>query len=394
MEESKQIEEVTPVATEVTPVATTEITPTAATEVQLEVVVDNGVSLADDGTIKLDFNKINKTQTAKVETVSEVVEAIVEDTTAVVETPIIEEVVISTRNAANGLVKTAEPQTVSEVVSDVVQLPENIQKVVDFMNDTGGSLDDYVKLNTDYSKLDEDNLLKEFYEQTKPHLDASEIDFLLEDEFQYDEDIDEDRDIRRKKLLKKEELSKAKKYLEGLKTKYYDEIKAGSKLNPDQKKAVEFFDRYTKETEESTTVAERQSTVFQNETNQVFSDEFKGFEYNIGEKKYRFNVKNAAEVKDTQTDINNFVKKFLNDKNEMADAKGYHKSLFTAMNADAVANHFYEQGKADGLKNSIATSKNIDMTPRGTHEGVTEAGGMKFKAVPDSGNSKLRIKKR
>ncbi len=275
-----------------------------------------------------------------------------------------------------------------------VELPENIQKVIDFMNETGGSLEDYVKLNTDYSSLNETQLLREYYENTRPHLDKEEIDFLMEDNFSYDEDLDEERDIRKKKIAHKEELAKAKNHLDSLKSKYYEEIKSGSRLNPEQQKAVEFFNRYNKENAEASKVAENQKQVFLNQTNNVFSNDFKGFDYQVGEKKYRFNVKNAGEIKDTQSDINNFVKKFLNDKNEMSDAKGYHKSLFTAMNADKVAQHFYEQGKADAMKESMARTKNVDMNARGVHEKVTSSSGFTVRAINGQDTSKLKIKLR
>ena len=274
-----------------------------------------------------------------------------------------------------------------------VELPENIQKVVEFMNDTGGSLQDYVKLNTDYSQLNESQLLREYYETTRPHLDKEDVDFIMEDKFAFDEDIDEERDIRRKKLAKREELAKAKSHLDGLKSKYYEEIKGGSKLAPEQKKAVDFFNRYTKENEAATQIAEKQANVFLNKTDKVFNDDFKGFDYQVGDKKYRFKVKDAPKVKETQSDINNFVKKFLNENNEMSDAKGYHKGIFTAMNADSIANHFYEQGKADAMKTSISKSKNVQMGARGVHNEVKAPGGWGLRAV-DSGDSgsKLKIK--
>jgi hypothetical protein len=281
-----------------------------------------------------------------------------------------------------------------EAESKGIPLPDNIQKVVDFINETGGSLEDYVRLNADYASLNEDQLLKEYYQSTRPDLDAEEIEFLLEDKFQWEEEYDDDKDIKRKKLARKEELLRAKKHLEGLKSRYYEEIKAGSKLNPEQQKAVEFFNRYTKENEEDLKVGERQKSIFLNKTKEVFSNEFKGFEYAVGEKKYRFNVKNVDEVKNTQSDINNFVKKFLNEKHEMFDAKGYHKSLFTAMNPDAVANHFYEQGKADAIRESIAKAKNVDMDARGVHEGVTNNSGWSVRSVNgvDASEFKIRIK--
>jgi len=274
-----------------------------------------------------------------------------------------------------------------------VALPENIQKLMDFIDETGGDISDYVKLNQDYSAMDNQDLLHEFYKQTKPHLNNEEINFLMEDTFSFDEDTDDDREIRRKKLALKEQVASAKSHLDGQKSKYYQDIKAGSKLTEEQQKAVNFFDRYNKESGETQKIAEAQKSTFLNKTEQVFNDKFKGFEYNVGDKKYRFNVNNAGEVKNNQSDINNFVKKFLNKNNEMSDAKGYHKSLYTAMNPDAVANHFYEQGKADAMKNSMAKAKNVDMNPRQAH-GEIKAGGATYKVLgSDSSGFKIKNNK-
>ena len=284
-------------------------------------------------------------------------------------------------------------EAIAEAAETGVELPENIQKVVDFINETGGSLEDYVRLNTDYASLSENQLLREYYEAKYTTYDKEDIDFLMNDKFGYDEDVDEEIDIRRKKLARKEALAEAKNHLEGLKSKYYEEIKAGSRLNPEQQKAVEFFNRYNKESEESAKIAERQAKRFQTESAKVFNDKFEGFDFNVGEKRYRFNVKNAGEVKETQSDINNFIKKFLNEKGEMSNAKGYHKSLFTAMNPDQVAQHFYEQGRADALKDSVAKSKNVDMDSRGVHEKVTAANGTQFRVInPSTSGSKLKVK--
>ena len=272
-------------------------------------------------------------------------------------------------------------------------LPENIQKVVDFMDETGGTLEDYVRLNTDYSQLNEDQLLREYYETKYKAYDREDIDFLLNDKFAYDEELDDEREVRLKKIERKRALSEAKDHLDSLKSKYYDEIKAGSRLNPDQQKAVEFFGRYTKESEDAAKIAEQKTSRFNRESAKVFNESFQGFDYNVGDKKYRFKVNDTGKVKETQGDINNFIKKFLNEKGEMSDAKGYHKSLFTAMNADQVAQHFYEQGKADAIKDSMTRTKNVDMNPRGVHEEVTAANGWKIRAV-DSGtnSSKLKVK--
>jgi hypothetical protein len=282
-------------------------------------------------------------------------------------------------------------EAIQEQQDSGIELPENIQKVVDFINDTGGTLEDYVALNKDYTSVDDMTLLRDYYKQNKPHLSAEEIDFLIEDSFSFDEDVDDEREIKRKKLHFKEEAAKARQSLEGLKDQYYKEIKAGSKLTPDQQKAVDFFNRYNKETEESSKIVEQQQNVFLEKTGQVFNDKFKGFEYNVGDKKYRFNVKNVDEVKTSQSDINNFIKKFLDNNNVMNDAKGYHKSLFTAMNPDAIANHFYEQGRADALKQSVESSKNISMDPRGVHNKANNDGGIKARIVGDD-VSKLKLK--
>jgi hypothetical protein len=298
---------------------------------------------------------------------------------------------------------TEEAKKLEETVTDAIieadekneELPENIQKLLKFMEDTGGDLQDYVSLNKDYSELDNNSLLTAYYKQTRPHLNEEEIDFLMEDQFSFNEEEDEAVDVKRKKLALKEQVAEAKQHLESVKSKYYEDIKAGSKLTSEQQKAIDFFNRYNKESKDNKQTAEKQKSNFLSKTNQVFDDNFKGFEYNVGEKKFRFNVKDTDSVKETQSNINNFVKKFLNKDNEMDDARGYHKSLFTAMNPDKVANHFYEQGKADALKESIAKSKNIDMDPRQQLSGETNIDGMKVKVLGESSSDfKFKIKQK
>ncbi len=280
------------------------------------------------------------------------------------ETPVLEEITEEeVKEQVEDLAEQAQ-EAMLESAETGKALPENLQKVVDFMEETGGSLEDYVRLNQDYSSYDDMTVLREYYKQTKSHLTDDEISFLMEDSFSYDEEEDDEREIKKKKIALKEQVANAKSHLDGQKSKYYEEIKAGSRLTTEQQKAINFFNRYNKESEETQKIAEKQTNTFKLKTQQVFNDKFKGFEYNVGDKRYRFNVKNANEVKETQGDINNFVKKFLNENNEMSDAKGYHKSLFTAMNPDAIANHFYEQGKADAMKDSVAKAKNVSMDPR------------------------------
>mgnify|MGYP001394084751 CR=1 FL=1 len=380
-----------------------------------EVKPDTGVTAGDDGTIKVDLTKLNKPKEDAVQEQStddsdvavgqpedsQDSEEVVEEVRDTEEKEVILEEITDETNETNntdegGVAGSTEATDAAPEQEEVLQeekaqveLPEGLEKVIEFMNETGGDLNDYVKLNTDYSKLNNAQLIREYYETTKPHLDAEDINLLMED-FNYDEEIDEPKQIRKAKLAFKEEAAKAKNHLETLKSKYYQELKSGGKLLPEQQKAVEFFNRYKKEQQ----LADDSQKYFYQQTDSVFNKDFKGFEYNVGDKKYRFNVKDTAGVKETQSDINNFVKKFLNEKNQMSDAKGYHKSLFTAMNADAIANHFYEQGKADAMRDSIAKSKNVDMDPRGSHEKVTAPNGWTIRAVPSdaASSSKLKIR--
>jgi len=310
------------------------------------------------------------------------------------ETPALEE--ITKESTEEEVVKVEEKveQAIVEAGTTGKPLPENIEKLVNFMEETGGDLSDYVKLNQDYSKLDNQDLLYEYYKQTKPHLNVEEINFLMEDQFSYDEEVDEEKDIKRKKLALKEQVANAKTHLEENKSKYYEEIKAGSKLTGEQQKAIDFFDRYSKEAEKAEKYEKATKSIFLNKTNKFFGDEFKGFEYEVGDKKYRFNVNDVEKVKNTQSDINNFIGKFLDGNNQMSDEAGYHKSLFTAMNSDAVARHFYEQGKADALKQSVSESKNVNMDPRQElSNNNINTGGIKARVLgDDSPDFKFKIK--
>ena len=308
--------------------------------------------------------------------------------------PVLEEVTEETTEEEVAKVEEQVEEAVAEAAATGKPLPENIQKLVDFMEETGGDINDYVKLNQDYSKLNDNDVIFEYYKQTKPHLTNDEINFLMEDTFKVDEEEDTDREIKRKKLAFKEQVASARRHLDGQKSRYYEEIKAGSKLTPEQQKAWDFFNRYNKESEENKKIAEKQKSTFLNKTDNVFNSNFKGFDYDVGDKKYRFNIKNVDEVKTTQSDINNFIGKFLDKNNMISDAKSYHKSLYTAMNADAIAKHFYEQGKADAMRDSIAKSKNIDMNPR-QNLGNVNAGGLKVRVLGEnSSDFKFKIKNR
>jgi len=268
------------------------------------------------------------------------------------------------------------------------QLPENIEKLVSFMEETGGTVEDYVRLNADYTNVNNDTLLKEYYKKTRPHLDAEEIEFLMEDNFSFDEELDEDRDVRKKKLAYKEEVAKAKNYLEDLKGKYYEEIKLRPGITQEQKKALDFFNRYNEEQ----SIAAQQHERFKAETKKLFSDDFKGFDINVGEKKFRYGIQNVEKVAENQSNINNLIKKFLNDKGEVVDAKGYHKAMYAAENIDKIASHFYEQGKADAVKEVVTNSKNPSTETRKAASGDVYVNGLKVKAISGYDSSKLRIK--
>ena len=271
------------------------------------------------------------------------------------------------------------------------QLPENIEKLVNFMEETGGTVQDYVSLNKDYTTLSPTQVLKEYYTTTKPHLDQEEISFLIEDNFDFDEEVDEARHIRKKKLAFKEEVANAKSFLESSKSKYYDEIKLRPGVTQEQQEAVSFYDRY----KEQQKIATKLHGDFRDNTKKLFSEEFKGFDFNVGDKKFRYGVKDPSKIGETQADVQNFVGKYSNDKGEIVDQAGYHKAMYAAMNADKIAHHFYEQGKADGVKDIITSSKNPSQDgPRQVADGNVFINGLKVKAISGLDSSKLKIKTR
>ena len=342
----------------------------------------------EDGTYKVDLTKLNDQQEENVvdEKVEEPVEEVVEEPTQQEETPVLQEVTEEEE----------QPEVTEEVVEEVeekiedktpeVELPENVQELVKFMNETGGTLEDYVRLNADYSNIDSEALLREYYKSTKPHLSSEEVNFMLEDNFSFDEETDEPRDVKRKKLAYKEAVAQAKNHLENMKAQYYKDVKLGSKLAPEQQKAIEFFNRYNKEQAEVNELTAKQTQHFNKQTDQVFNENFKGFDFQVGDKKYRYNVKDVQETKTAQSDVLKVFDKYISEDNLLKDAKGYHKSLFAARNADALANHFYEQGKADAIKNMTSEAKNIKMD-RKTADGMVDTGGVKVRVISGDNSS-------
>ena len=366
------------------------------TEQPVEEVVEETIdeskfeSAGDDSVIKVDLSKPPPKEEEVVEEKENVVEEPLEDT------PVIEEITVDDLKDKEEIKEKVEEQVeeaIAEAEATGKPLPENVQKLVDFMDETGGDLQDYVNLNRDIEKMDDSDILDEYYRSTKSHLTLEERSFLLEDSFGVDEEIDDEKTIRQKKIALKEQVAMAKAHLDGQKSKYYEDIKAGSKLTKEQQGAIDFFNRYNEKSEQDKKLLESTKKTFLNKTDNVFNDKFKGFEYNVGDKKYRFNVNNADKVKTAQSDINNFVSKFTSkDNTVIEDAEGYHKSLFTAMNADTIAKHFYEQGKADAIKSRVAKDKNINLDPRQTH-GEINVSGVKYKVLGDTANDfKFKIK--
>ncbi len=351
----------------------------------------------EDGTIKLDLGKLKKFQNKNEKTdAKEEVRVQAQETQEPVteqKEEIVEEVLQEVTNEPEQPVAEVTQEVTKEEITPQpeVKLPENIESLVKFMEDTGGTIEEYVRLNADYSNVDNNTLLKEYYKSTKSHLDNSEIDFLIEDSFSFDEDLDEQRDIRKKKLALKEEVAKAKKFLNGMKDEYYKEVKLGSKLSKDQQDAINFYNEYNQKQSAASEVQQKQYKQFEQSTNNVFNENFKGFDFKVGDKKYRYNVKDAAATKDYQSDISNFVREFLDENDMMKDAAGYHKALFAGRNIDKIVSHFYEQGRADAIKNTAIKSKNIDMGPR-TVKPVVDASGMKVKVLGGEDSSRLKFK--
>jgi len=288
--------------------------------------------------------------------------------------------------------KEIQQETKQEVKQEEtkVVLPENVEKLVQFMEETGGTVEDYVNLNRDISKMDSTTLLREYYKNTKPHLDVDDVDFLFNKNFAYDEETDDPSEIKAKQLAFKEELYNAQNYFNNSREKYYADLKLRKQesVAPEYAEAMEYYNNSKQQSEEYNNLQKE----FIEKTNKVFNDNFKGFDFKVGENKYRFKVDNTEKVKQYQSDISNFINEFLGDDGSVADAAGYHRALFAAKNADKIANHFYEQGRADAVKESAKQAKNINMDPRSDNSTIKTEYGDKIRVVSGNSSDKLRIK--
>ncbi len=382
----------------------------SAAEKETKALKKMGANIGEETITKVDLRKPKEEKESAIEEVAEETtvnnEPEVKEETSVkeenlTEEPIIEEIKEDPKaeetpaeEPVKGGPKAEEPIKEENIQQEQpeVNVPEGILELVNFMNETGGSMEDYVKLNKNYEGIDNAALIKEYYSTTKPHLDSDEINFLVEDQFSFDKELDDPTDIKRKELAYKEEVAKAKQYLEGQKDKYYKEVRNTGNLSTEQQKAVDFFNRYNTEQQEIAHQQEKATKQFTLKTNEVFNQEFKGFDFDIDNKKYRYKLKDVDNVKNTQMDVMNVIGSYLDDNKTLKDGYGYHKALFAAKNADSIANHFYQLGKTEAIKEISSESKNINMDPRQTSTGVVESGGIKVRAISGDDSSKLRIK--
>ena len=352
-------------------------------EIKEDAVPKQSTGVVDENKQATDVEKVE--ERAPESKLEELTPEKVEDKNEDKEVTVIQEKPVS--KEADNLEKQAKEAIRDERVSGV-QLPENVEKLVNFMQETGGTVEDYVTLNKDYTKFDDSLLVREYYKKTRPHLTDDEISFVMEDNFKFDEETDEERFVRKQKLAYKEEVAKAKNFLEQMKSKYYDEIKLRPSVTNEQKKAMDFFQRYNQEQQ---TIQEKRNDFVKN-TEDFFTNKFKGFEFNLGEKAFRYSVSNPTEMANAQTDVSKVISKFTDETGSITDLDGYHKAIYAMRNADRLAQHFYEQGKADATRDVIAKSKNINQDPKPLATEATLSNGWKVKAITGVDSSRLKIK--
>ena len=254
-------------------------------------------------------------------------------------------------------------------------LPEDVSKYLKYKQETGRGINDFYKLQKDIDSMEDNAILANYYESTEDGLDSEDIQDIISDKFSFDEDLDDEKDIRKIKLAKKRELSKAKKFLNEQKDKYKVPLESsGDGLSEDQ---VDDLDAYKKYIEESKSIEElnkKRYNYFLDKTESVFNNEFKGFEFSVGDKNISFKPGDAQELKNVQSDVNNFVNKFMDNDGLINDPVGYHKAFSVAMNPDKFAKHFYEQGVAATVDNVSRKSKNINMDVRQQSQSVSKNG--------------------
>jgi hypothetical protein len=278
-----------------------------------------------------------------------------------------------------------------EVKENTPDLPEDVLSYFNYKKETGRGLEDFVRLNKDYSSDSPDSLLANYYSQTEEGLDSEDIKDLIEDSFGFDEELDDERDIRKRKLAKKRELSKAKKYFNELKEKYKVPLESRESLSQQSEKELKAYREYIEDGKSYKEESKRKQEWFVKETGKVFNDKFKGFEFNINDKKVSYSPLPADDLKKSQSSINNFIQTYLDDKGLIKNADKYHKALSMAMNPDKYAKFFYEQGQADAIDNVSKKSKNINMEMRQSPQALAKS-GFKVRSLDTGTGRGLKIR--
>jgi hypothetical protein len=269
-------------------------------------------------------------------------------------------------------------------------LPEDVSKYLEYKKETGRGFNDFVKVNNDYDDLNDDQILAEYYSLTEEDLDSEDIQYLMEERFSYDEDVDDESEQKKKNIAKKRELSKAKKHLNTLKEKYRTPLdSSGNSVSDEELNEIKSYREYVQNSKTTTEANQKKSEYFVKKTNEVFSPEFKGFEFNVGDKTVKYSDGDANEMKAKQINLDNFVNKYTGEDGLINDAYGWHKSISAAMNPERFAQYFYEQGKADTIGDVSKKSKNINMQVRQTPQAIGDTG---FKARQISGESGKGLK--
>ena len=320
---------------------------------------------------------------------------------SVEESPVVEEVVQETPNELKeedvlSYIKNRYDKQIDSVdqlfeeKSDNEEMPEDVSAYFEYKKKTGRGIEDYVKLNRDFNSMDDNNLLKEYLIASGEAMDDEDVDTLMSD-YSYDEDIDEDRDIKKKRLAKKKIVSEAKKFFNEQKEMYKQPLESSTVgISEEEKKEVESYKQYIANAKTQQEEGDRMRSWFLKKTDEVF-DDFKGFDFKVGDTNLTFNPGKSEEIKNSQLSTEKFIGKFLDDKGLLNDAKGYHKSLAVAMNPDKFANFFYEQGKSDATDDVTRKIKNIKMSERKAPE-VTRKDGTQFRAVSSPSSKGLKIR--
>jgi hypothetical protein len=272
------------------------------------------------------------------------------------------------------------------------ELPEDVATFLKYKKETGRGLNDFMSLNKNYDEVPEDQLLAEYYLDKNPHLDKDDVDFKLKDSFGTDE-YSEESDVKSKQIAKKEELAKARKYFNDQKSQYQTPVESTEPwVSEEDKKNYEAYKNKSQEDESYLEDSKKKSAFFSEKTNELFNDSFEGFKFNVNDNEYVYKPAEASKLKETQSDINNFIGMHLNEDGYVADAESYHKSLAVAMNPESFAKYFYEQGKADAVTDDAKKSKNIDMGNVRSAPETVSTGGMKITSVDSSHGNGLKIR--